>query len=320
MTISVLIPAYNCESTIQATLDSVLRQTVQPDEILMMDDGSTDGTVALLDSFRPRVAVFRQPNKGLSGARNELLARTRSDLVAFLDSDDLWHPKYLETQLRIFARYPNAAGSFTGHVTFSTDSFCDWVTVSSTEVLNPLTFLRRYAAAPGPFGMSWLCVPKRVLEHMGSEPFQLKIAEDVCFCNSLALEGPIVYCSMPLSGYRMREGSLSSNRLALNEGEVRAFELIEKRYAHKSPAGLSKAFRNAFASKRRLFAKTLMGAGKTPEAHSQLRCSLRNSVNPLSLAKSFALLCLTCVPAALQPKWPSSNRDSRNSGSLLSKA
>ena len=318
MTISVVIPAYNSAATIRATLDSVLAQTARPDEILVMDDGSTDSTASLLDAYKPHVTLFRQANKGLSGARNGLVEKACSDLVAFLDSDDLWHPKYLETQLGLFTRYPQAAGFFASHVTFSADSFSDWNAVhsdihSSIEVMSPLCFLDRYAATPGPFLPSFCCVPKRVLNRMGSEPFKLRIAEDVYFCNLLALEGSVVYCPIPLGAYRIREGSLSSNRLILNEGEVRAFEILESHYKNVPDANLSRAFGKAFAVKRRLYAKTLMGAGKTAEARAQLTRSLRNFVRPWSMTKSLALLWLIHMPAALQPKWPSSHRQWKSS-------
>ena len=318
MTISVLIPAYNCEATIQATLDSVLRQTVRPDEILVMDDGSTDSTASILESYKPHIAVFRQANQGLSGARNGLVGRARSDLVAFLDSDDLWHPRYLEAHLSLFAQYPEAAATFAAHITFDKDSDCAWSAVPSDlrptiEVIKPLAFVTRYAAAPGPFLPSFCCICRRVLNRMGTEPFKLRVAEDVYFCNLLVFEGAIVYCSVPLGAYRIREGSLASNRLILNEGEVRAFEVLESCYQGISDAKLAKAFGNAFAVKRRLYAKTLMGAGRMAEARAQLVSSLRSSIKPLSMAKSLALLCISRMPAAVHPKWPSSLREWKGS-------
>ncbi len=106
--ISVLIPAYNCTATLRETLDSVLAQTRQADEILVMDDGSTDETRALARSYEPLLKVYWQPNAGLARARNALVARATGDLVTFLDSDDLWHPHYLESQLSNLEEYPNA--------------------------------------------------------------------------------------------------------------------------------------------------------------------------------------------------------------------
>ena len=314
MTISVLIPAYNCEATIEATLNSALQQTVKPDEILVMDDGSTDSTPSVLNSFKPHITVFRQNNKGLSSTRNTLVRRAKSELIAFLDSDDLWHPDYLKVQLGLFGRYPNAAGFFTGHVTFVGEENYTWNAALSepnpkVEIMDSLSFIRRYAAAPGPFLPSFCCVPKRVLNDMGSKPFKLRIAEDLYFGNMLLLQGSIVYDARPLGGYRIRAGSLSSNRLRLTKHEVRAFEVLEYHYKRVSEANLYRAFREAFAIKRRLYAKTLMGAGRKREARAQLKSALSTSPNPLAIAKSCAWLLLSYLPATWQRKRPQVYRE-----------
>ncbi len=314
MTISVLIPAYNCEATIEATLKSALQQTVKPDEILVMDDGSADSTASVLNSFKPHITVFRQNNKGLSNTRNTLVRRASSELIAFLDSDDLWHPDYLKTQLSLFSRYPKAAGFFTGHVTLVEDDNYTWNPVPSSgnppvEIMDSLSFIRRYAAAPGPFLPSFCCVPKRVLNDMGNTPFKLRIAEDLYFGNMLLLQGSIVYDSQPLGGYRIRAGSLSSNRLRLTKHEVRAFEVLEHHYKRVSQADLYRAFREAFAIKRRLYAKTLLGAGRKLEARAQLKSALGTSSNPLAVAKSLAWLLLSYLPAAWQRKRPQVYRE-----------
>src|ERR1035438_3408854 len=105
MKISVIIPAYNAAATIKATLEAVLSQTVSPHEVLVFDDGSTDNTADLLESYKPRVTVFRQSNQGAAHARNFLCAQARNDMLAFLDADDIWHPRYLEVQQRLIERH-----------------------------------------------------------------------------------------------------------------------------------------------------------------------------------------------------------------------
>jgi len=315
MRISVLIPAYNSASTIGATLDSVLCQTAPADEILVMDDGSIDDTPMVLKRYEPKIRVFSQPNSGLSSARNALIARAQGDFIAFLDSDDLWHPKYLEMQAELYKRCPRAAAVFAAHTNFSGAGSYDWSRGPSDsqvriEIFEPLGFLRRFRRAPGHFIMSFCCVPKKILEGMGSEPFKLKApAEDVYFCNVLPFWGPIAFASEPFLGaYRVREGSLASNRLKCAEGEVRAFQLLRQHYRNDADARLGKEFEKAFASKRRALARILQGVGRTSEARAQLRDSLVQSVDPLSLAKSFALLSLTYFPRLLQPKWPPVDR------------
>ncbi|MCE9590109.1 MAG: glycosyltransferase family 2 protein [Planctomycetes bacterium] len=96
--ISVVIPAYNQGAYLAESLDGVLRQTYPVHEIIVVDDGSTDDTSAVLDRYRDRVTTIRQSNAGVSAARNTALDRASGNWVAFLDSDDVWEPRKLERQ------------------------------------------------------------------------------------------------------------------------------------------------------------------------------------------------------------------------------
>jgi glycosyltransferase involved in cell wall biosynthesis len=314
MKVSVLIPAYNCATTIAATLDSVLQQTSSADEILVMNDGSTDDTAKILKNYEPYVTVFWQRNAGLSSARNELIPRAHGDLIAFLDSDDLWHPGYLQAQRELFATYPNAAALFVEHTNLCGLGSFDWESIktdgeSVIEVLEPVGFLRRFRSAPGPFVMSFCCVPRYILQSIGSEPFKLRVAEDVYFCSLLPFWGPVIYASAPpLAAYRIREGSLASNRLKCAEGELDAYELLERFYREAKNVRLVEEFEKTFATKRRAYAKILLGLGRTQEAREQLRRSLTQSRHPDSLARSLRLMCLSYLPTSLQPEWPSVER------------
>ena len=108
MTISVVIPAYNAERFLRRTLESVFAQTLLPDEILICDDGSVDGTAELAESFGPPVRVLRLSNEGASSARNFGAAQATGEWIAFLDADDLWEPGKLERQMAELARNPDA--------------------------------------------------------------------------------------------------------------------------------------------------------------------------------------------------------------------
>ncbi len=316
MKVSALIPAYNCEATIRTTLDSVLAQTRQPDEILVMNDGSTDNTASILESYKPRITIFRQPNKGLAVARNELVARAQGDLLAFLDSDDIWNPQYLEVQHDVFAAHPNAVAFFVGHVNFYGDGDYQWDGISSStqpnvELISPLDFLKRYNRATGPFGcFSYCCVPRQILCELGGEPFKEQGAEDSYCCSLLALLGrPVVYVPTDLVAYRIRKNSLSHDHSWTFGVWVHVFEILENQYKNEADPKIWRAFRAAFAAKRRAYAKLLMGANKIPEARAQLWRSLGNSYNPASVVKSLGLLVSSYMPKGLQPAWPSSHRE-----------
>ena len=97
--ISVVIPTYNRRQTIGRSIDSILNQTLFPSEIIVVDDGSTDGTSDYIQSNFPSIRLLQQPNKGVSSARNMGIRSSNSDWVALLDSDDEWFPKKLEKQV-----------------------------------------------------------------------------------------------------------------------------------------------------------------------------------------------------------------------------
>lgn len=90
MRISCIVPVYNGERYLSEALDSVLAQDRQPFEIVVVDDGSTDGTAAILQAYAGSIRVIRQHNQGAAAARNAGLRETTSDVIAFLDSDDIW--------------------------------------------------------------------------------------------------------------------------------------------------------------------------------------------------------------------------------------
>ena len=99
MRISVVLPVYNRASYVGEAIESVLGQTRPPDELIVVDDGSTDDSVAVVERWaRPSLRVVRQENRGIGGARNSGLREVTGDLVAFIDSDDLWERDKLERQ------------------------------------------------------------------------------------------------------------------------------------------------------------------------------------------------------------------------------
>ncbi len=143
---SVIVPAYNATGTIEATIRSVLAQTATELELIVVDDGSTDGTgdlVAAIASTDERVELIAQPNQGTAGARNTGIARASAAYVSFLDNDDLWMPRYLE-----------AAGEALDQAPAAAFAYCDaWTLVHTASRLRRRTELE---TRPGPEpGASW---------------------------------------------------------------------------------------------------------------------------------------------------------------------
>ncbi|MEJ1933603.1 glycosyltransferase family A protein [Nostoc sp. NIES-2111] len=112
-TVAVVIPAYNAEATIAETLASVGRQTHTSLEILVVDDGSTDATAAIVEAALrrdSRIRLLRQPNRGVASARNEGICATRASLIAPCDADDVWHVTKIEKQLEALQAAPPGTG------------------------------------------------------------------------------------------------------------------------------------------------------------------------------------------------------------------
>lgn len=103
--VSVVVPVYNNRTTVADAVRSVFAQTAVPAEVLVVDDGSTDGSAEVVEQeFGGRVLVIRQPNGGPSRARNTGIDAASQPLVAFLDADDVWHPRKLEVQYAVLTR------------------------------------------------------------------------------------------------------------------------------------------------------------------------------------------------------------------------
>jgi GT2 family glycosyltransferase len=118
LSISALIPAFNRERFVGEAIESVRNQERRVDEIIVVDDGSTDGTARVAASFAD-VQLIRLPQtRGTSGARNAAIAAARGDVLAWLDSDDIWLPDHTATGVDLLERHPTAVVSFTGSQCF----------------------------------------------------------------------------------------------------------------------------------------------------------------------------------------------------------
>lgn len=111
--VSVIIPVYNGEKYIRESLDSILAQTYPRTEVLVMDDASTDGTPAILESYGDRVRVIRQPkNRGIYGNANDGIAVAQGDYIAIYHADDIYLPAIIEREAQFLDRYPEAGAVF----------------------------------------------------------------------------------------------------------------------------------------------------------------------------------------------------------------
>ena len=128
-TISVVVPCYNREETIDRCLQSIWSQTIEPLEVIVVDDGSTDNSAAVAEKHHTLVRVIRQANAGAAAARNRGIAECRGDWIAFVDSDDVWSRDKLQKQLACLRYFANAQLIF-----------CDTRTIDDHGVAMPSRF------------------------------------------------------------------------------------------------------------------------------------------------------------------------------------
>ena len=100
--VSVIIPAYNSMQWVSAAIDSVLNQGYRDYEVVVIDDGSTDQTADVLESYGRKIRCIYQANAGVSNARNRGLSVSTGEFIAYLDADDMWYSQKLECQIAFF--------------------------------------------------------------------------------------------------------------------------------------------------------------------------------------------------------------------------
>jgi glycosyltransferase involved in cell wall biosynthesis len=106
--VSIVVTTYNQAMYVDEAVESALSQSYANREVIVVDDGSTDGTIVVLERFGERITLIRQQNAGVAGSRNRGVRAAKGDLIAFLDGDDRWHRDKLSQQVEAFRRFPQA--------------------------------------------------------------------------------------------------------------------------------------------------------------------------------------------------------------------
>ncbi len=204
--ISVVIPLYNKREEIAATLESVLVQSVQPLEIIVVDDGSTDGSADLVaQRFGHRVVLIEQANGGVSAARNTGIEAAKGDYIALLDADDFWAAHYLEEITALIKSYPQAGTLATSYQYCEGDQSYVNPKIRFDKKVFKADLLDCYfsVAAKGdlPFNASSVVMKKSLLESLRGFPINEPMGEDQDVWSRAALRAPVAYSPKVLSFY-----------------------------------------------------------------------------------------------------------------------
>jgi glycosyltransferase involved in cell wall biosynthesis len=201
--VSTVIPAYNCAGFIADSITSALNQSYEPVEVIVVDDGSVDGTRDVVRSFGRGVRLLERVHGGPAAARNTAIAAARGELVAFLDADDLWKPHKLATQVPLFEN--PAVGLVYSNF--------DYIDANGRLIRTRLGrwYRGRIFREVMRHGLIWtgtVVARREVFKRVGGFDESMPLAEDWDMWLRVSAFYEIDYDIRTLSSYRMREGSL----------------------------------------------------------------------------------------------------------------
>ncbi len=207
--VSVIIPAYNAERFLSRAIDSAIGQTLPPLEIIVVDDGSSDGTRDVVASYGSTVRYIWQDNAGAATARNVGVSHAHGEVLAFLDADDKWHPRKLECQVPLLYRWPTAAFCTCRLRTTSDDQDLSEVQVGTAIDVTVIRDFRHVFRDPY-FGTPTVVMRKEVFEACSGFDESLVTAEDLDLWMRAAYRRAVIMVEETLVDAFRYPGSLSS--------------------------------------------------------------------------------------------------------------
>jgi len=298
-TVGVVVPMRNAERTIAATLDSIGRQTHPKLDIVVVDDESTDGSVAIVDhkiQQDPRVRLVRQSNAGVAAARNTGAAATAASYLAFVDADDLWAPTKIEFQLDALSQGGPSVGL--AYCWFASIDQHDRVVSFGPQPLVEGDAMKSLCAANWIGNGSSLLMRRAAFEKAGGYDPTLRArkaqgAEDLLMCFRVAEHAGFAVVPRYLVGYRATPGNMSSDSLQM----FRSTELVLDEYRRKYPEHAGDIAQHLQAS-RHWFAYRAAATRRHDDARILLAEALQQ--HPLASVWHFSGLALSIVRGRLQ--------------------
>ena len=196
---SVIIPLYNKEKDFPATLQSVMAQTFRDFEVIIVNDGSTDNSLAVAESFKDdRIKIFSKKNEGLAATRNYAVKKARSENIAWIDADDFWYPFHLENMNMILNKFPEAQWFAAAYEKKINDKLTREMVSPFTKIASDWIGQVNYfensladsAAHPSSVGFK-----KSFFTELGGHNTSVTFSEDTDLWIRAALKAPIAFCN-----------------------------------------------------------------------------------------------------------------------------
>ena len=263
MQISLVIPTYNRCSTLKRALNSVLQQTMRPDEIIVVDDGSTDETANMLNREFPELTYIAQTNKGVSAARNRGIRQAQGNWITFLDSDDSWLTEKLTTQVYALRKSPEIKICHTEEV---------WIRNGlRVNAMNKHKktggWIFKHCLPLCAMSPSSIMIHRSVFDNVGLFDESLPACEDYDLWLRITAKYPVLFLEQPLiNKYGGHSDQLSHKYWGMDRFRIQALEkIIAQPY-------LSSENKNAatkmLLKKARIFKNGALKRGKTESARS----------------------------------------------------
>jgi glycosyltransferase involved in cell wall biosynthesis len=305
MNFSVVVPLYNKSRFVLTALRSALAQTLPAFEVIVVDDGSTDGSADLVEAIDDaRVRLIRQENSGVSVARNRAIAAARGDWIAFLDADDWYHPQFLSYLARAHRLCPEADFLATNVLTVSeaTDEPVDWLLpeafceIELVEDLPPRWMKRQL------FCTSSVAVRTARLASM--QPCFAEgesVGEDLDLWFRLAVETPLALVHAPLAAYRRDVAGSLTEKITVDR-QLPPFLLRMRERARNGdmPEWRRRSALWFIAQQEITIAREMLGAGKRREA---LWWLMQARGAALGFRWQMTMLMALFAPAQLAQRW-----------------
>lgn len=304
--VSVVMTAYNATWCIERALDSVYAQTVLPTEVLVCDDGSTDGTPELVERrYGARVQVLRLPHRNASATRAVGLARATGDWLAFLDADDRWHPDKLERQLDYLAQHPDIKwiGSDGAYVTDDQVLRNSWLADYFDPVrelngdLFPALIERCFPL------MSSMMVEREAYRSVGGLDPQIVYSHDYDLWLRLGARYPGAMQAESLVDYWSSPGALSKRYEARYRDDLMLMRRVERGELRQDPR-LQRIARERCASHEFDLGVMCLRSGRQSEARERLwRATRAGSWRRRLMAAAGAMVPAWLLPNLTRLRW-----------------
>jgi teichuronic acid biosynthesis glycosyltransferase TuaG len=229
--VTIIMPVYNAALYVGYAIESVLKQTYGNWELLIIDDGSTDGSNEIMKSFTDsRIYLFSQPNRGVSSARNVGLLHRKGQYVCFLDADDAMPPESISERLNLFRKNPNV-NMVDGYVEVYDASMTSLIRTWQPSLRGNVTGSLLALKAECFFSLTWMI--RIVPDHQYTFDEDLSHTEDLLFLTHLSGKGDYDYVPRPVYQYRVRPGSAMKHLDGLAKGYWQYYHKVCGLYRHQ---------------------------------------------------------------------------------------